>query len=184
MNQKQREFLIGKIEAENKRKISALEGAIPDEPELEVYITRSILEKKLKMKPSEEIFQHLFDRVSNKTDSSHSLLDTENGFRSSIRGKVIKMKMDAICELPEDFIVKQNEYKLKKAAAMKEIREIQEGMETLITRIHLASNSVLDSLVGEIDDMGNLSLIDSTLKQIIAPAAQTPAQIGEGGKKD
>ncbi len=92
------------------------------------------------------------------------------------------MKMSAICELPEEFVVKQNEYKVKKAAAEKEIREINDGMETLITRIHLASNSVLDSLVGEIDDMGNLSLIDNTLKQIIAPAAAAPPQLGEGDK--
>lgn len=178
MNQKQREYLIDKIKKQQEAKIKALEKQVPAEPDLEVFVTRTILNGHVTIKPSDSIRNWLMNKVTNQTQKSKDLIHS-GGWKDEKRPH-FQLPVEEIIDLPKDYIAKVNEYKVKKAAAEKEIREIRESMETLITRIHLASNKVLDALVAEIDDMGNLSLIDSSLKQIIAPAAETPKKIGDG----
>ncbi len=81
-------------------------------------------------------------------------------------------KGDVVIPINKFFIVPKD-YKERLEGCSKANNLINEKLktlaieeETLIMRIQLASNKTLETMISEVDDMGNLSLIDTKLKQL------------------
>ncbi len=74
----------------------------------------------------------------------------------------------------EIFIIPAAYDKLKKdcekrrSDIYKQIADMEMQAESLITRITLASDKTLQRMIDEVDDMGDISLMDTTIRQISA----------------
>lgn len=72
--------------------------------------------------------------------------------------------------LEEFFVIPQEYLKMREERAIKvkevddQIKQLRIQLETLEVRIMVASDKVLQKLINEVDDMGDISLIDTQIK--------------------
>lgn len=165
MNQQQREYLVKTIQANVKQRVRALEDQIPPEPNLENHLTTQVLSGKLQVRPSKEIKAYIEKRVKNLNGVSH-LLDGAT-YRSSTSTE-LKIQAKHLFVLPKVYQELKDEYDRVRKIIRDDIAILEAEEKALIMRVRLASNKVLDTLVADIDDMGDVRLIDTKLKAITA----------------
>lgn len=171
MNQAQRKFLIDRIEKKVEQKIRELTDTKPEQPpNIENYLYGLALTGKLKLRPQEHILEVV---------SSMALRHNSDGWSSSWLGgsrgnfamsQKIVLPVKEVFEIPKEYTDLWDEYKAANAAIDAQITALNQECETLTTRIQLASDKTLERLIAEVDDMGDISLVDNTLKSLIAPA--------------
>jgi len=178
MNQSQREFLISKIERQVKDRKEELEKLVPHEPSLVDALYKAANRGELLMRNSKAIKADLRDREGGWLDSEYSYR------RTSTKADVhMKIHPDIFFLLPPEFNRAYAVWEKKKAVADEVIKAINEETDLLITRIRLSSPKTLDAMVAEVDDMGDIKLMDLKLKEIgtmLPPALEggdTPKQL-------
>ena len=87
-------------------------------------------------------------------------------FSSSRYGSREKLEFDAddLFEIPEEYKIALSKYNTTADEINGKIDTLKTQMETLETRIQLASDKILQTMINEVDDMGDLSLMDTKLK--------------------
>ena len=172
MNQKQRDFLIDKLKSQAKENIKTLEQGKLESPDLELYIWKAIMRGSIKIKDSESIRAGL-EKMAEETKDASNWLSKRDSWGSGKRtdGK-ISVDIDLLFELPQDYIDRRDQVFAHNETIRKRVSEIQMQSDSLIARIQLCSNKTLETLIGEIDDMGDISLVDTKLKALISPTEQ------------
>lgn len=163
MNQKQREFLIQEISKNTQNQISDLKRAKPDKPNLENYIIQGLLSGNIIIKSSGTIKEYLIDLMKNSTNKS-GLLES-NRWGGSYSDE-IKLPTSVLFEYPKEYLDRIEVWKKESLEIDKKIQELETISKGLITRIQLASSRTLELMINEVDDMGQISLMDTTLRQI------------------
>jgi hypothetical protein len=77
-----------------------------------------------------------------------------------------KIPISVLLESPEGLDKLKEEYNSKKDEIEKQINELEKQLEMLEIRINLASDKTLQTMINEIDDMGNISLLDTKIKYL------------------
>lgn len=166
MNQAQRNFLIKKIEDRAKELIDALKQSLPKKPEASNYLLHAVLSGTFQIKTNDEIKEAIRQKAVRGASSSR------NEWMSDPWGRVtpneISLKVSDIFILPEEYTKQRDEYEAKENEVYEQIQTIKIQTETLIIRIQLASDKTLQTMINEVDNMGNLSLIDTKLKALTA----------------
>jgi hypothetical protein len=165
MNQAQRTFLIKKIDEQVKIKIDALRSAIPEAPNLNNYLLHALMSNNFKLRTTEEIGETLRQRALKATGSNDWL---GNSWGSASKTDV-HFKAAEIFVIPEEYKKLLTEYQATRKALEDEIHEIAIQSDTLKTRIQLASDKTLQTMINEVDDMGNISLMDEKLRLLTIP---------------
>lgn len=163
MNQAQRTFLIKKIEETTKSHIAALEHEKPNYPNLEKYLLNAIMSEKFELQSTEHLRQAIINKVLNMKESDKLLGDSRN-MSWGENHKVITIKVEDVFVIPAAFQELKDAYKAKHSEVSEKVRQIQVQADTLITRIQLASDKTLDKMINEVDDMGDISLMDTKIK--------------------
>jgi len=163
MNQAQRTFLIKKIQDTAKISIDSLEKSIPEYPNLEKYLLNAIMSEKFELQSIEHIRKAIINKVLNMKEKDTLLGDGRNW---NTNNSLIHLPVEDILIIPEAFQKLKENYKLEKNKVSEQVRLITIQSDTLITRIQLASDKTLDKMINEIDDMGDISLMDTKLKLI------------------
>ena len=170
MNQAQRKFLIDRIEANVKKQIDALSHSDTEQPpSLENYFYGLALSGKLEIRPQEHIKKVMSERAMKHTAQRYSetWLGTSQG--DLINKASVKIPIRDLFVVPKEYDELWNEYRKKDEEKRQRIRQIQIECDTLVTRIQLASDKTLEKMISEVDDMGDVSLMDTKLKSLIAP---------------
>jgi hypothetical protein len=162
MNQTQRKFLMDKIQKEVKNKIKILKDCKPDAPCIKSYLLLAIMSGNAKIRSSEEIETTLKDRAVNSKEGKDWLMPKQGYFAGSSNG--VTFRYEEVFVIPEEYQIKKDNYLKECDKINEEVYQIQVQCDTLMTRIQLASNSVLESMIREIDDMGDIKLMDTKLK--------------------
>lgn len=162
MNSSQRKFLIEKIQGETKKKIEALKKQKLEYPSASNYIFKAILDGNIQLQSHEHILEVLKQRALKSVEGRNWLSGDTNGFEAK---RAIKF------ENHEDILVLPEAFKIEKDKVVNFNREIDIQIDFLQTtlngiemRIQLASDSTLKQLINEVDDMGDIKLIDTTVK--------------------
>lgn len=162
MNAKQRTFLIEKIQGETKEKISLLEKKLLEAPSANNWLFNAIMSDRLEIQSKEHILAALKKKALNCMGDKNWLSNDSNGF-----GRLHTIKFDKLTDvmvMPDDFAQEQGRVKEHNKSIYLEIDKLKVGLNTIEMRIQLASDSVLRALVNQIDDMGDIMLIDTTVK--------------------
>jgi hypothetical protein len=170
MNQSQRKFLIDRIESQVTKQIDAIKRDDTEQPpSLENYFYGLALSGKLEIQSQEHIKQVICERAMKHTSSRYSetWLGTSQG--DMMQRASVKIKIRDIFVVPKEYDELWDEYKRKEAEKQERIRQLRVECDTLVTRIQLASDKTLEKMISEVDDMGDISLMDTKLKTFIAP---------------
>lgn len=160
MNQTQRSFLIKKIEAGVESTIKMLRDSKPEGPSLNKWLLHYVLSDKFEINSIEHI-KGLIKKMALKAGDRDDWMGNSWG---SGNKKGIHFEAKDIFVMPPEYQELAEAYLIETNAINDKIYQLQIQADTLITRIQLASDKTLDKMITEVDDMGDISLIDTKLK--------------------
>ena len=163
MNQDQRKFLLIRIETtycKQKKKIE--EESKKEKPSLNNYLVAAFLDntiefndiEKLKVKMRETVLRYgASDKLVKETDKwGHSLNSGVN-------------KVEIIAEdlfiIPQAYLNALDEYNKWKAELTEKLDALEAQKDTLLMKIQIGSNAVLDKLITQVDNLADLNIINS-----------------------
>lgn len=162
MNTTQRKFLIEKIQEETKKRIEMLKKQKLDHPSASNYVFKAILDGTLELQSSEHILGVLKERALKSKEGENWLSSERHGWDSvsSIKFK----KYSDILVMPDNFTQELSRVTEFNRDLEEQINVLQLSLNGIEMRIQLASDSTLKKLINEVDDMGDITLIDTTVK--------------------
>lgn len=163
MNNQQRKYIVDKIKETINAKVEALKRSIPESPSINNYLFHAAMSGKLKVKSSDEV-EATFKERALKSKAGKNWLTTNHAWGND--DKIVNMEHNEIFIIPEEFKRILEQYENDKRKIETEITELRIQEDTLITRITLASDRTLQSMINEVDDMGNIKLIDTKIKML------------------
>ncbi len=167
MNQAQRNFLIKKIEDQVKITCDALKEQKPEQPNLNNWLLHAVLSDNFELQSIESIKETLRQKALNATRDVNWLTgERESGWGGNGRG--VGFKVSEIFILSDDYKQKRDSFLAASNGIDEKIKTVRMQAETLITRIQLASDKTLDKMINEVDDMGDISLMDTKIRYLNA----------------
>lgn len=156
MNQTQRKFIINKIQEKIEGRKEALRNATykKERPDPKSYLKAQLLTGTAKLKPEKEIIEAARVRAASGRMSAFTSNNT------------VDMPIEKMFVLPDDYYRDLEAYMTEQKAANDEYAEFLLQEETMITRVMLASDKVLVGIIDDIDKMGDLRLLNNSLKLI------------------
>jgi len=172
MNAKQREFLINKVKENKNKLIKEIEATMPKAPDMSHYILLAVMSDNFELKSMEEIRKALRAKAAEVAIKGKSFVDSswdyDNGEKKN-RFRVY-MTVEELFHLPEDYMEEYRKYDEAKKISDVQKKHIENKSDTLVTRITLASPSMLTTIIEEVDSMGSLSIKDMVVQKL-GPAA-------------
>lgn len=197
MNQSQRKYLLEEIEKERSNKVNELEEKRTDRPAIGKYLLQAVLSGAIQLKSQEEILESiktlaLRGEESKDGEPTWEVIEVKESSRFT-RGRwrtnrsskpIIQLPVGALFVIPDEYKKLLKDWKMREAQIDAAIDEIDQAAKGLCTRIQLASPSVLAKLIAEVDDMGDLSFMDESLKLISRSEAGLPPLLNRGQDTD
>ncbi len=177
MNQAQRKFLIDRIESNVKVQIDLLKHSDLDQPpSLENYFYGLALSGKLEIRSQDHIKKVMCERAMKHSATRYSETWLGSSQGDMLDRANVKLPIRDLFVIPTEYDELWAEYRMKKNEIDEQIRQLQIECDTLVTRIQLASDKTLEKMISEVDDMGDISLIDTKLKALISSDGQKKLQ--------
>lgn len=164
MNQTQRNFLIKKIQESIDAKIRVLMGDREDPPSLSNYILHYVMSGKFEILPNDRIKEIIKEKALGSKAGKDNWMSGRSSWNSD--SNEISFRATDFFILPDDFKKLMHKYLQREKERQNKIDALRTQSDGLITRIQLASDKTLQTLINEIDDMGNISLMDMKLKAL------------------
>jgi len=161
MNTVQRKFLIERIQQRVKDKIEILKKGLQQYPSASNYIFKAVLNGKLELQPNEVILDAIKTKALNAKEGENWLSEMRMGYEKE---REIKLLINQLIIIPDDYRQETERVKKYNENIVAEIDLLRIQLDTIEVRVQLASDKVLQNLINEVDDMGNLSLMDTKLK--------------------
>lgn len=164
MNSTQRKFLVERIQQKVKDKIEELKKERILFPSASNFIFKSILNGELKLQSDEVTLDALRKKALNSKAGENWLSNDRIGYDME---RTIKMDLSDLIVLPEDYREEVERIKTFNNDIEEKIKLLKLQLDTIEVRVQLASDKTLQNLINEVDDMGNLSLMDTKLKMLM-----------------
>jgi hypothetical protein len=153
-------------------RIKNLKDQIGAEPKIGRFIYEAIMSGNFEVKSQEEIRNSLRDKARAGRGSENWMTSSRAFSSSSTDSGELSIHISHLMELPSDYVKEHDEWKARSEAIWSEIYSINSQTSTLLIRIQLASDKTLETMIQEVDDMGNISLMETKLKLNENPITQ------------
>lgn len=164
MNATQRKFLVEKMTEVAKRQIDALKSSKPERANINVYMLHKVLSNDFEIKSKDELKKIILEKALKAGKDKNFREDWLGNSWSGSNRLGVYFSIDEFFVVPDEYkkMIHDSELEIKRIED--QIRQLQAMVDTLEVRIMVASDSKLEKLINEIDDMGDISLIDTKIK--------------------
>lgn len=166
MNSTQRKYLVDKITERIKSKISVLESSKPEGISLNVYMLHRVMSNDFEIKSNEELKKVILEKALKAGQNKSYREDwLGNSWGNATKGNVA-FDLNEFFIVPQEYLdmIEKRKEEINKIHA--EIFDLRTQLETMEVRIMLASDKALQNIVNDVDDLGDIRLIDSKIKLI------------------
>lgn len=164
MNNQQRKYLVDKITERTKAKIKLLESTIPEAVSLNVHMLHKVMSNDFEIKPIEELKEMVLQKALKISQNKTYREDWLGNAWGSANKNNIAFTLDEFFVIPQEYIKLRQDREDARKKVQEEIASLHLQLETLEIRIMLASDKILQSIINEVDDMGDIQLIDTKIK--------------------
>jgi hypothetical protein len=162
MNQDQRKFLIERVNKTFLLQKSKLEANKIERPSLNNYLVAAFLDNSIEFNDIEKLKIKMRQTVL-KYGSSDKLVKEGNSLR------YFENKDNNICEIiaedlfiiPESYKVALAEYEAYKKDIQDKVEQLEAQKDTILLKIQIGSNQVLDKLITQVDNLADLNIMNS-----------------------
>jgi hypothetical protein len=165
MNQDQRKYLIEQVHQTCKEQTEKLEEKIPEKPSLNNYIVAAFLDNSIKFANIDTLKKKMRASVL-KLGVGQSLIEAgDRGYRHRDLDEkdVVKVIAEDIFVIPQNYIDALKEYEDKKKLINDKIETLRNTEKTITLKLQIGSAVTLDKLIMQVDNMGDLNLVNTQL---------------------
>jgi hypothetical protein len=166
MNQDQRKFLITEVENTCREQVDKLKDQIPVEPSLNNYLIASFLDNTIEFANLDLLKKQIREEVL-KMGAGDVLIKKRDSYRfrnrSDDEDDIVEVKAENLFVIPQAYKDALAIYEAKKAEVENKIKDIENASKTIIIKIQIGSSAVLDRLIAQADNMGDLNLVNAQL---------------------
>lgn len=144
-------------------KIQSLQDSKLPYPSKSNYLFQAIMSGELELMSQEHIKEAIKKKALTAEEGSNWLSEDRMGWEKE---RTIKLIIEDVVVLPKELRERRKQVEEHNKLITAQINELKTQLDTIEVRVQLASDKVLKSLINEVDDMGNLSLIDTTVKKL------------------
>ena len=163
MNQTQRKYLIEKITSVTKTKIAELNNQKMAYPSASNYFFKAIMNDTLELQPKEHIIKSLKKKALQSKEGSNWLSDERMSWDKE---RKVTLMIGELLVFPQDYYDEKEKVEKFNANIVQQIEELKMKLDGIEMRVQLASDKTLQNLINEVDDMGDLRLVDTQLKRL------------------
>ena len=164
MNEKQREFIITKVTQAAERELEMIEDEKkPVEPSLNNYLVSAILTDKLVMQDIASLREKIRKRVITMGPNDTFVKEKDDWNRRKSNQDTVTLDVADIFVYPEEYVVAKAEYDSKVKAYNKTKNEILARRDSIIVKIKIGSDKVLQKLIEQADNLIDLDLTSTQL---------------------
>lgn len=166
MNQTQRDFLIKKINSSYNDEVERLQKGIGKKPSLNNYLVASFLDNSIQFNDIEKLKVKIRETVL-KMGTEDCLIKNKSyrwGSRSYDEDiEVCEVMAEDLFIIPDNYKDELKIYTDNKERIEKEINHLTAIRDTILMKIQLGSNKVLDNLIEQADNLVDLDLVNTNL---------------------
>lgn len=172
MNQDQRKFLIERVNKTYNKQTEELEQKISKPPSLNNYLVAAFLDDSVKFQSIASLKEKVKGMVLRFGSGDLLVSTTENGRRYH-RGRYIgtgeeqvntvEFRAEDIFVVPAAYTTALKEYLSHKEKIEREMKILEAAKDTILLKIQIGSNDVLDRLVTQVDNMADLNIMNTQL---------------------
>ena len=168
MNQSQRDYLIREVTQTRDDQIEKLKHKIPIRPSLNNFLIASFLDGSIQFADIELLKTKMRKTVLEMGKDEVLIKERERRYGRSNRDddeevEVVEVLPYDLFIIPKAYIDALSEYEEKKIKIEAEIERLEGVTKTIILKLNIGSGKTLDKLIGEVDNMGDLSLVNTQL---------------------
>ncbi len=164
MNAAQRKYLVDKIQEKTKIRIRALEASRPESISLNVYMLHRVMSNDFEIKSNDELKKIILEKALKAGQEKQYKEDwLGNSWGTATKGNVA-FTLQEFFVIPQEYLDMIDERNKKRKEIDQQIHDLSMQMEAIEMRIMLASDKTLQTIINEVDDMGDISLIDTKIK--------------------
>ena len=165
MNQDQRKFLIAQVEKTCEKQSRGLD--YPKEPSLNNYLVAAFLDNTIQINDLELLKSKIRDRVL-RLGSEEVLVKEERGYRRGtgterVEKKYITVDPEDIFVVPAAYLEAMEAYRKEWEDVDQKKKGLESAKDTIIMKIQIGSNQVLDRLIEQVDNMCDLNIMNTQL---------------------
>lgn len=164
MNQSQRDFLIKNVQSVCHNQIQEIQDSIPEKPSLNNYVVASFLDDTIQFADIEILKKKIRERVL-RFGVNELLIEREDewGRNKKNNRNIVKIIAEEIFVIPQGYLDALDEYNRINDEAQNKIKTLDAMKSTIILKLQISSNTKLQSLIDEVDNMTDLSLVNNQL---------------------
>lgn len=176
MNQDQRKFLIERVNKTFQKQKDTIENSNTSvAPSLNNYLIAAFLDNSIQFNDIEKLKEKMRATVL-KMGSSDILIKSESDhWRNRSSAKKEKHTCEVAAEdlfvIPEAYKSALAEYEKAKQEIEKKVEELEASRDTILLKIQIGSNQVLDKLVTQVDNLADLNIMNNQF--LLGPAEAT-----------
>lgn len=169
MNQDQRKFLIERVNKTFSTQCDVIRAKekLP-RPSLNNYLIAAFLDGSIKFNNIDALKEKMRAAVLKFGASDQLIKENDDGFTFSSRNRrrsetknVCEVAAEDLFIVPEAYIKALEEYKLQQEQISKEIADLEAQKDTILLKIQIGSNTVLDKLITQVDNLADLNIMNS-----------------------
>lgn len=164
MNDKQREYLLKSVTTVYSNQVDALRKKRVKKPSLNNYLVAAFLDGSIEFADIENLKAKMREAVVKMPDQAQLVeLDRKSYGENQVETENVKVPVKLIFKIPQAYQVELAKWQAQEGIIDKDIAELTAQLKTIEVKIHLGSNTQLDKLIAEADNLGEISLINSKL---------------------
>jgi len=163
MNQQQRQYLIDQVTNTCNAQQTELKSQIPERPSLNNYLIAAFLDSTIKFKKTDELRDKLKADII-KYGTSEKLVNERSHYSHDRYAQYIQIDPNDLLVIPKTFTKELDIFQKIKTRIQKEIDVLEAHKKTVIMKIQIGSSKMLDKVVSQVDNLGELNLMDTRLQ--------------------
>ena len=165
MRKEQREYLVKKMREAFNEKLKAHQKTKPEEPNLENHLIVAFSDGSIKFADLDALKAKIRNRILGMQEKlgGNVLIEKSSRAWSDNDKLYLKILPEDLIQLPESYLKAMAEYNKAKEAYENELQILYAKMNTLETKLMLASDKNLESLIVEADNLADISLMNEQL---------------------
>jgi methylaspartate ammonia-lyase len=161
MNQDQRKFLIERVNKTFMIQKKKIEDNKLIKPSLNNYLVAAFLDNSIQFNDIERLKVKMRETVL-RYGASDKLIKEKDDWRSERKGdNLCEIVAEDLFIIPESYKKALAEYQSEKDKQQQEIDQLEAQKDTILLKIQIGSNQVLDKLITQVDNLADLNIMNS-----------------------
>ena len=161
MNQDQIKFLIERVNKTFNLQKNDIEKNKLIRPSLNNYLVAAFLDDSIKFNNIEKLKRKMRETVL-RYGASDKLIDEKDNWRNENKKKdTCQIIAEDLFIIPESYRLALDEYNNALASQNEKINQLEAQRDTILLKIQIGSNAILDKLITQVDNLADLNIMNS-----------------------